>query len=299
MNYLELYRDYLLINRSLNKLSIKSYLVDMVNFASFLNNNKIAITSVDHEVIREYLKYLKSKNLSKRSIAHAITVLKSFYLFLVKKNYIKENPMLVIDYPKLDKELPNHLTYEEVNKILSIIDLNNPSDSRNHLLFNTLFDTGLRISEALNLTINDINLNGMSLIVMGKGSKSRVVLISEQLKKEISLYMAETRPILLNDKRSNYLFLNLKGGRMSRTQAFLKLKEYALKANINKPISPHTLRHSFATALLDNNADLRTIQTLLGHADINTTQIYTHVSKKGLQKAYQSYHPFSNKETKK
>jgi integrase/recombinase XerD len=207
--------------------------------------------------------------------------------------------MLVIDYPKLDKELPNHLTYEEVNKILSIIDMSNPSDSRNHLLFNTLFDTGLRISEALNLTINDINLNSMSLIVMGKGSKSRVVLISEQLKKEISSYMAETRPILLNDKRSNYLFLNLKGGRMSRTQAFLKLKEYALKANINKPISPHTLRHSFATALLDNNADLRTIQTLLGHADINTTQIYTHVSKKGLQKAYQSYHPFSNKETKK
>jgi integrase/recombinase XerD len=111
--------------------------------------------------------------------------------------------------------------------------------------------------------------------------------------------MAQTRPILLNDKRSNYLFLNLKGGRMSRTQAFLKLKEYALKANISKPISPHTLRHSFATALLDNNADLRTIQTLLGHADINTTQIYTHVSKKGLQKAYQSFHPFSNKEPKK
>lgn len=299
MNYLEIYRDYLLINRSLNKLSIKSYLVDVLNFSNFLEKKMISLVAVDQEIVREYLKYLKLNGSSKRSIAHAITVLKSFYNFLEKKAYIKNNPLLIIDYPKLDKELPEHLTYDEVNKILSIIETDNPLESRNHLLFNLLFDTGLRISEALNLSINDINLNSMSIIVMGKGSKSRVVLISEQLKKEIEFYMYVIREQLLKEKKSNYLFVNQNGTKMSRTIAFIKLKEYAIKAGITKNISPHTLRHSFATALLDNNADLRTIQTLLGHADINTTQIYTHVSKKGLQKAYQSYHPFSSKGRKK
>jgi integrase/recombinase XerD len=298
MNYLELYRDYLLINRSLNKLSIKSYLVDMINFASFLSANQIEIAKVDQEIIRHYLKYLKEKGLSKSSIAHAITVLKSFYLFLNRKGYIKNNPMLVIDYPKLEQQLPDYLSFEEINSILNVINLKDPQDARNHLLFNMLFDTGLRISEALNITINDLNLNSLSLIVLGKGSKSRVVLISEQLRNELNKYMSDIRPVLLGDKKTNYLFINSKGAKLSRSVAFIKLKQYAKSANINKDISPHTLRHSFATALLDNDADLRTIQTLLGHADINTTQIYTHVSKKGLQKSYQSFHPFSNKEKK-
>lgn len=299
MNYLELFQDYLLLNRSLSKNSIKSYLNDLQTFLTFITNLDQNVTTIDSEGIREYLKFLKDKAYSKKSMAHQVSVLKAFYKFLEIKKLIKENPMNVIDLPKLDQHLPQYLTPIEVDKILSVIDLNDNGQARDHLLFNLLFDTGLRISEAINLTLNDINLNASSINVLGKGSKSRVVLLTNQLKEELANYLKITRNNLMKDKTSNYLFINQKANKITRNIAYINLKKYALKAGIIKKISPHVFRHSFATALLSNDADLRAIQTLLGHADINTTQIYTHVSKQGLKKAYQSYHPFSKKENKK
>jgi integrase/recombinase XerD len=300
MNYIELYRDYLILNRSLAKNSIISYLVDLINFNHFASEHRIELDKVSPEVIREYLKYLKNQQFSKPSMAHKITVLKSFYRFLEIKKFILVNPMNVIDLPKLDQKLPQALSAKEVDQLLSAFDPQDNKGIRDRLLFNLLFDTGLRISEALNLTLNDLNLNNHSIIVMGKGSKARIVLISSTLEKQLTDYIAITRKQLIKDRfKTNYLFINEKGSQVTRSYAYLKLKEAASKANISKDISPHTLRHSFATSLLENNADLRAIQTLLGHADINTTQIYTHVSKKGLAKAYNSYHPFAKKESKK
>lgn len=299
MNYLELYQDYLVLNRGLSKNSILSYLNDLKSFLEYLKHNKIEVLEVTSETIRDFLKSLKNNNYSKTSMAHKVTVLKSFYKFLTSKKYLKFDPTEVIDLPKLDQHLPNYLTLKEVDSILKTINIDDPIGNRDHLLFNLLFDTGLRISEALNLTLNDINLNAGSLIVMGKGSKSRVVLLSGLLKKELAVYLSNFRPILLNTAKTNYLFLNKKGSKITRGVAFINLKKYAKIAGINKQLSPHILRHSFATALLENSADLRAIQTLLGHADINTTQIYTHVSKKGLSKDYQNYHPFGKKELKK
>lgn len=299
MNYLELYRDYLLLNRSLTKNSIISYLYDLKQFLDYSQANKNRIEEISAEMIREYLKTLNTKEYSKPSFAHKITVLKSFFKFLEIKKIIKNNPMSVIELPKLDQHLPKYLTTDEVDSILAAIDISSSYGQRDHLLFNLLFDTGLRISEALNLSLNNINLNAGSLIVLGKGSKSRVVLLSEDLKKELRAYINKGRVNLLKNYKTNYLFINQRGNRITRNLAYTNLKKYALNAGLTKDLSPHVLRHSFATALLDNNADLRAIQTLLGHADINTTQIYTHVSKKGLKNAYQNFHPFGKKEQEK
>jgi integrase/recombinase XerD len=300
MNYIELYRDYLILNRSLAKNSVISYLIDLVSFNRFASEHKIELDKVNTEVVREYLKHLKNQQFGKTSMAHKITVLKSFYRFLEIKKFISINPMNVIDLPKLDQKLPQVLSAAEVDLILSTINPLDDKGIRDRLLFNLLFDTGLRISEALNLTLNDLNLDNHTIIVMGKGSKARIVLISSSLEKLLRDYIATTRKQLIKaGVKTNYLFISEKGSQITRNYAYLKLIEAARKANINKEISPHTLRHSFATSLLENNADLRAIQTLLGHADINTTQIYTHVSKKELAKAYNSYHPFAKKESKK
>ena len=233
--------------------------------------------------------------LDSRSLAHLITVLRSFYSFLSKEGIINQNLCSDIVMPKIEAKLPSYLTSEEVNKLLDI-KLEKPNDYRNKAMLELAFATGLRVSELVNLKVSDINFNDCYLRVMGKGKKERIVPIDDMALKYVKAYLDYYRNKLLKNKDSEYLFISSYGTTITR-QAFFKLiKGECEKKGIEKEISPHTLRHSFASILLKNGANIRVIQELLGHEDLKTTQIYTHLINEKLKKDYEEYHPRSHKE---
>lgn len=290
MDYINKYLEYLQFERRLSINTIKSYNNDLNALYEFFNEKLINVTNKD---IRKYIQSLI--NLNPRSIAHTITVLNSFYSFLIDENIITNNPMENIVGPKLGLELPNNLTEEEVDKLLNI-NLITPYDYRNKAMFELLYATGLRVSELINLRFSDIDIENEFLKVVGKGSKERIVPISNVAIKYLKTYLNTYRNIILKGKDSEYLFISNANKPISRQGFFKIIKEEAKKSNINKPISPHVLRHSFATHLLNHGADLRVIQELLGHSDIKTTQIYTHLINEKIKKDYEEYHPRSHKE---
>ena len=285
---IEEFKKYLLIDRHYSDNTIKSYINDLDIYLDYLTKKKIDYLEVEDKNIKDYLKFINNKD--ERTKAHQISVLRSFYKYLILEGTIKNNPMENIDLPKLSKKLPNVLTVDEVNNLLDI-NLNTPFDYRNKAMLELMYGSGLRVSELINLRLEDIDLNYEVVRTIGKGSKERIVPFGNYASKALNDYINTYRPMLIKKEASEYLFLNNHGKNMTRQGFFKIIKEIALEKGIKKELSPHTLRHSFATHLLNGGADLRSIQEMLGHSDSSTTQRYTLVSKEKLKENYNNFHP--------
>ena len=277
--------------RKLSMNTVMSYQKNLEVFLEFLKNKPIfQISSEDIE------RFISTQKKTETTKAHYLTVLNSFYLFCIEEGYTKQNPCEGIPMPKLIKKIPEYLTYEEVDKLFNI-PLNTAYDYRTKAMLELLYATGMRVSELLSLRYTNVDFDEYFVRVEGKGSKERIIPFNETSKKYLELYLNQYRPMLVkNGKHYQELFLNNLGTPISRQGFFKILKSLCITAGISKQISPHVLRHSFATHLLNQGADLRVIQELLGHSDISTTQIYTHVSKEKEKEEYQSSHPRSKKE---
>lgn len=283
--YLYEYINYLKIDKNYSKNTLDSYKRNLNTFILKINKN---VSKVNKEDINNFLNEIE--NLKTTTVAHYITVLKEFYKFLEKEEWISKNPTIHLVMPKLEKHLPNVLSIDEVNKLLDI-NLCNKYDYRNKAILELMYSSGVRISEALNLKIYDINLEEEVIKVMGKGSKERILPLSDYASYYIKKYIFEYRSELLKDKGSDYLFLNSRGEKISRQAIFKIIQNIANEKGIKTKFSPHTLRHSFATHLLKNGADLRSIQELLGHSSLSTTGIYTHIIDEKLNEDYKKAHP--------
>lgn len=281
------FKTYLLIDKKYSNNTIASYENDLKKFEHYSSKK---ITDISKQDILNILKKLHEENLSNASINHFITSVRSFYKFLVINKIVKENIMEFIVTPKRDKHLPKVLSEEEINKLLNF-PLNDVFDYRNKAILELMYATGLRVSELSNLKTNDIDLDMAIVRTMGKGGKERIIPLGDYALYYIKIYLTDYRLHLLKKTLNDYLFLNNHGNKLSRQGLFKIIQTLAKKQQIKKEISPHTLRHSFATHLLNGGADLRSIQELLGHSDISTTQIYTHVSNQKLSEDYHHFHP--------
>ncbi len=278
--YIDSYLDFLKYERNLSVNTIDSYRNDLKTFSSYFND-----ISVTDEMAMKFIIDLKT---GVRSQAHMITVLKQFYIYLNSENLYNKNPFLKIAQPKLPKKLPNCLTVKEVDLLLSFKCVD-PYDYRNKAMLELLYATGIRVSELVNLEIVNVDLNECLIRVMGKGSKERIIPINDMAIDALRVYLDIYRDKLLKNCNSNYLFISKNQKNISRQAFFKLLKILCIKCGINKNISPHTLRHSFATHLLENGADLRIVQELLGHEDLSTTEIYTHLSNNQIKKDYECH----------
>lgn len=278
------YMKYLVMERKLSNNTVFSYYNDLLKFSLYIKKD---LYLVDAEMAK---KYINSLDGSEASIVHTITALRSFYKFLIMNKKIKNNPMDLISNPKISKRLPKVLNEEEINDLLDI-ELKSDFDYRNKAMLELMYACGLRVSEIIELKTSDIDLINDIVRVYGKGSKERIIPMGEYANFALTEYLKKCRKNLLKDRQSDYIFINNQGGRLSRIGFFNVIKKLAREKGINKELSPHTLRHSFATHLLDGGADLRSIQELLGHSSISSTQIYTHVSKENLRRDYEEFHP--------
>ena len=293
-NLLDQFLNYLVVEKGLSLNTLESYSRDLNKYLDFLSLKEIKDISTTSDVtIVSFITALKKNRLSNRSIARNVTSIKMFYKFLTENHYITKNPALIIETAKGETKLPQVLSIAEVELLLQKPDRNTVRGLRDAALLELLYATGLRVSELISLPVNNLNLEAGYLIAYGKGSKERLVPIGEVALNAIREYLTNGRPTLLGNGQSHYLFLTRNGKPFTR-QGFWKLiKEYAFSAGIQKNISPHTLRHSFASHLLERGADLRSVQMMLGHVDISTTQIYTHVTTERLKKIHNQYHPRS------
>ncbi len=287
INYIESFCQYLLIDRHYSKNTIESYKRDLTKLDTFLHKDIKNITTND---LKKYLKYLDQQKESIKSIARNISCIKSFYKYLLIEKIVVDNPSELINLPKIDKKLPPVLNEEEINQLLDI-DLIDNYSYRNKAMLELMYATGLRVSELINLKTYDIDLNNALLRTIGKGSKERIIPIGNYALNALKTYILEYRHTLLKKELNDYLFLNNHGKQMTRQGFFKIVKKIADEKGIKTDISPHTLRHSFATHLLKGGADLRSIQEMLGHSNITTTQIYTHISDESLKTTFKEYHP--------
>jgi integrase/recombinase XerD len=284
--------NYLLVEKGLSSKTIESYSLDLTRFLVFLKNNDIEnIADADTAVILSHLIQLRKSGLEARSRARHMVTLRGFYRFLVEEKVIKNDPARLIDLPKSTFKLPDVLSVEEVGRLLTAPETTTPVGKRNTAMLELLYAAGLRVSELTQLKRHDINLEVGFIRVFGKGSKERIVPIGSHARERIKDYTDNARSILLKKASSHYLFVARAGKPMTRQGFWKLLKLYGVKAGILKKITPHSLRHSFASHLLEGGADLRSVQVMLGHVDISTTQIYTHVAREHLIKIHEKYHP--------
>ncbi len=272
-------------NKNYSNYTINSYNKDLDNFYVYLNQNNTEIKKVNYKFLRGYLTILYDKKYSKKTIARNISTLKSFFKYLKKENIIKSNPMNLIKTPKIDKKLPKFLNYDDLEKILSIPDTTTFLGKRNALILELLYSTGVRVSELVNIKLNDIDLSEEKILILGKGNKERYVLFGRKAKEKILDYLKEK----MDD--SPYLIVNRYGNKISDRGIRKILDSIILEASLSYKISPHTLRHTFATHMLDSGADIEIVRELLGHESLSTTQIYTHVTSESLKRVYSETHP--------
>lgn len=287
---LEDYINYLTIEKKLSVNTIASYSHDLSALLDYLNKKSINTNSIKKEHITSFLSHLRDDNISARTTARVITSLKGYFKYLMKENEIKNNPMENIDSPKIKKALPKVLTLEEVDKLLNF-KLETEFDYRNKAMLELLYATGLRVSELINLQLHDINIKNKVLRVIGKGDKERILPLGDYALSALNEYVNNYRSILQIKYIDEALFLNNHGKQITRQGFFKILKQIANEVGIKKEFSPHTLRHSFATHMINGGADLKTVQTLLGHSDISTTQIYTHITNETIKNNYEKFHP--------
>ncbi len=285
------FKFYLQIERGLSKNTVISYSHDISSFVDFMekSNIKESPQNCSKETLQQFI-FTQSKLIGSNSQARRVSALKSFFNFLIFENYCQDSPADLIEAPKIGRKLPQILNTNEIEKILDGIELNKSQGQRNRAIIETLYGSGLRVSELVEITLSNIFIKENIIRVNGKGGKQRLIPLGSYSKKFIQIYIDEIRPFE-KIKDEDILFLNRNGKKMSRAMIFTIIKNAAKKVGIKKKISPHTFRHSFATHLLENGADLRTIQLLLGHESIITTEIYTHLDNKHLKKVMEEFHP--------
>ena len=290
--YLDQFLHYLTAERRLANNTVTAYFSDLSAFIDFLAVKSINDpTQIDQDHIRAFLSKCHKKGLSSRSNARRVSTLRSFFRFLISEKIITDNPSAIIDHPKTGRKLPKVLTVPEVTQLLVGFETSDPLIIRNTAMLYLLYATGMRVSELVNLTVSAINLTGGYVRILGKGNKERLVPFGEKARAKIETYLKHSRPLLLKKKSSDYCFITNRCKPMTRLRFWQIIQETVIAVGIRKKISPHTLRHSFATHLLEHGADLRSVQLMLGHSDIATTQIYTHVDSGRLKTTHQKYHP--------
>lgn len=286
------YLDHLIVEKGLSENSLSSYSTDLAQFITFLEKKKIKdLDQVDTAVILAWMIELSKKSLSAKSRARHLITVRGLYKFLLQEKLVKSNPVKNVDIPKTGLSLPKIMTVSEVTRLLETPDISKPREMRNASMMELMYGAGLRVSELISLKLQDINFDANFVRVMGKGSKERVVPIGSHARTATRQWIDEGRPVVLKNMPSPWLYVARAGKPITRQGYWKIIKKYADLANISKNITPHTLRHSFATHLLEGGADLRSVQTMLGHTDISTTQIYTHISKEYLIKMHKQYHP--------
>ena len=286
------FKIYLSIERGLSNNTVSAYISDIEKFAENFKN--ISPLKVKRKDLMSFIDFLGKKSISARSRARNLSSIKSFYNYLIFDNQLENNPCENIHSPKLDKKLPIFLSIEEVDKIIESVDLSQENGERDRNILETLYSCGLRVSELVNLKISNIDFNNQYIKIIGKGNKQRIVPINNTLITYLNIYINNIRS-KNNIKKGNedYLFLNKRGTKLSREMIFLIVKKYIKIANVKKNISPHTFRHSFATHLVEGGADLRAVQEMLGHSNITTTEIYTHLDTNYLKEEIINFHPRS------
>ena len=295
-SYIKSFQDYLKIERSLSQNTIDSYCYDIERLLLFLETKKIDVSPVkiQEEVLQQFI-YEVSKEVNPRSQARIISGLKSFFSYLIFEDYRSDHPLVLIESPRLGRKLPDTLAVEEIDNLIDAVDLSSKEGERNRAILETLYGCGLRVSELIDLKISDLFFEEGFIKVTGKGNKQRFVPIAEVTEKYISIYKDQIRcHQSIHKADSDVLFLNRRGKKLTRAMIFTIIKRLAVEINLQKTISPHTFRHSFATHLLENGADLRSIQMMLGHESITTTEIYVHLDRTHLTQVVNDFHPRKN-----
>jgi integrase/recombinase XerD len=284
--------NYLLVEKGLAQKTLEAYSRDIIRYRNFLaENNSTAFSEEDAPLILKHLILLRKKGLQARSRARHLVAIRGFYRFLVQEKILRNDPTRLIDLPKSGLKLPHVLSREEIELLLKAPDIRKPIGVRDAAMLELLYAAGLRVSELINLKLQDINLEAGFVRIFGKGSRERIVPIGSHAREKVSTYLKTVRSRRLKQTTSPYLFIARAARPMTRQGFWKLLRRYALQAGLKKKITPHSLRHSFASHLLEGGADLRAVQVMLGHVDISTTQIYTHVTRDHLKKLHQKFHP--------
>jgi len=290
--YIDNFSNYLIVERGLAKNTLESYSRDLQKFINYLDKKGVQdLAQVSNLNVMSFLLELKSQGLSSRTTGRNLSVIRMFFRFLVGEDFLKADPTINIESPKISLHLPSVLSISEVDSLLAQPDSKTLRGMRDKTMLEVLYATGVRVTELITLKVNSLNLEVGYLIAFGKGSKERIIPLGDTAQQYVKEYLLLVRPKYFKGKGSAFLFLNPSGKKLTRQGFWKIIKRYALKAEINKKLSPHTLRHSFATHLLERGADLRSVQIMLGHVDISTTQIYTHITQERLKKIHQQYHP--------
>ena len=291
------FQDYLTmlrVERNLSPRTLEAYQRDLKQYLSFIvDKDIISLSNISQMHIREYIRSLNEKGLAASSIARIFSSIRSYHKFLSAENYVNENPTLILTSPKAPKKLPHVLMEEEISAIINAVVETFQYSKRDKAIIEMLYSCGLRVSELCALSLNNLYLNDDMIRIMGKGSKERLLPVGGRAKNFLKDYLINCRPGIQKDKGSSSVFLSRNGNPLTRAMINNILRKWSQVAGISKSVSPHTLRHSFATHLLEGGADLRFVQALLGHSDISTTQIYTHLDKHHLKEVYQTHHPRS------
>ena len=287
--------DEIKYEKNYSELTVKGYETDLYMFLEYLNENDIKnYKSVDYQKIRDYISYLYELDYNNKTICRHISAIRSFFKYLKINNYIDENPCTLVSNPKLDKRLPKYLNFEEIEKLLKAFDNNNYLGLRNSLILEILYSTGIRVSEITNIKLKDISLSNKTIIIDGKGNKQRIVYFGSICSNLLELYLKKSYPIL-NQNNSDYLLLSKTGKKINEREIRKVVDDASSIAGIKIKISPHVLRHTFATHMLNEGADLRSVQELLGHENLSTTQVYTHLTNEKIRNVYLSAHPRARK----
>ena len=282
---------YISVQKNYSKHTISNYEKKIDLFIKYLTNNNITdFHIINYSIIRDYINYLYGLNYSSSSICNHISALRSFFKYLVRQKIIDINPMTLVSNPKKEQKLPKFLHYTEIESLLKVADDNSVIGIRDSLILELLYSTGIRVGELINIKLCDINMNDKQIKIIGKGQKERIVLFGDICLVKLKKYLQDGRPYLLK-KNNNYLFLNKHGNQLNDRQIRSIINELVTKTSIKMHISPHTLRHTFATHLLNSGADLRSVQELLGHESLSTTTIYTHITNDRLRSVYLNTHP--------
>ncbi len=288
---IEQFSDVLWMEEALSANTLDAYRRDLEGVSRWLDTRGSCLTGVTRADLSQYLAHLKDKGTPPRTAARLLSTLRRFYRYLLREGRIKEDPTALIDSPKLGRSLPKSLTEEQVVKLLQAPDVSKPLGLRDRAMLETLYATGLRVSELVGLLLSQLGLSQGVVRVVGKGNKERLVPLGEEALSWLNRYLSEARRGLIRGRATDALFVTARGGPMTRQAFWHNIKRYAKSADIQASLSPHTLRHAFATHLLNHGADLRVVQMLLGHSDLSTTQIYTHVARERLKELHARHHP--------
>jgi len=286
--------SYLEDERNLSPHTSENYRRDLLQFLSFLEEKGTLFLNpkrIDHGLARLYLRHIEKQGLKRRSIARKIASSRSFFKYLLREGLVETNPFALLLTPKLEKRLPHFLYPEEIKTLINSVEGKDPQAMRDRAILEFLYATGARVSEVIKLTLGDLNLSALEVKVVGKGSKERIVLLGSHAVSSLKRYLEEARPKLVRGRKNQALFLSRIGTRLTPRSIERLIRKYAKKSGLKKKISPHIIRHTFATHLLSGGADLRTVQELMGHSSLSTTQIYTHITKERLKSVYDSTHP--------